>query len=253
MKNTKTKIILSAIIFLSVISFVDTVDAAGASLYVSPATLTKTAGDAFNVSVGVNASGNKVCAVEGALVFNNLSCQSITVADGVMAQSSPTCSNPRFLIGIQNCTILDRVLFTVSVKAGNAGTSSISFTAVDIIGEGASISTAFAGGNYTITVPVVAQEPVAQEPVAQLKESSVLKTKPEGIQKIPEVETPAQEATSENNISENIGTAAVAAAGSKFSDYLKIALFILIVVGVGYVVYYFLNKKKKNIDSTMNQ
>jgi len=184
MKNTKTKIILSAIICLSVVGFVGTINAAGASLYVSPATLTKTAGNTFSVSVGFSASGSKVCAVEGTLVFNNLTCQSITVASDVMAQSSPTCSNPYFLIGIPNCTTLDKTLITVSVKAGNAGTASINATGVDIIGEGASISTAFVGGNYTIIAPVVVQQPVVQP-----KESPIVENQPE------EITTPQQEET----------------------------------------------------------
>lgn len=150
MKNTKTKIILSAIIFLSVAGFVGTVVAAGPSVYVSPASLTKTIGDIFNVSVGVNASGSKVCAVEGTLIFNNLSCQSITVAGDVTPQFAPTCLSPYFLIGAPSCATADKVLFTVSTKAGNVGIASISFTAVDIIGEGVSVGSASISGNYTI-------------------------------------------------------------------------------------------------------
>ncbi|MCX6704856.1 MAG: hypothetical protein NT162_00760 [Candidatus Woesebacteria bacterium] len=150
MKYTKTKIILSAIIFLSVAGFVGTVIAAGSSLYVSPTSLTKTIGDTFSVSVGVNASGSKVCAVEGTLVFNNLSCQNITVAGDVTPQSSPTCSSPYFLIGVPNCTMVDNALFTVSAKAKNAGIATISFTGVDIIGEGVSVGSASISGSYTI-------------------------------------------------------------------------------------------------------
>jgi len=150
MKNIKTKIILSVIVFLSAAIFINTVNAAVSSLYVSPASLTKNAGDTFSVSIGVNASGNKVCAVEGTLVFNNLFCQNITVAGDVISQSSPTCSNPHFLIGVPSCTTADKVLFTASVKGGSAGTASISFTGVDIIGEGVSIGSNSISGNYTI-------------------------------------------------------------------------------------------------------
>ena len=166
MKNIKTKIILSAIVFLSVIGFVGTVNAAEASLYVSPAILTKIAGSAFSASVSFSASGSKVCAVEGTLVFSNLSCQSITVASDVMPQSSPTCSNPHFLIGIPNCTTLDKALLTVSVVSGSAGTASIGLTGVDIIGEGASVGSASTGGIYTINaLPVVQpQTPPTQQP-----------------------------------------------------------------------------------------
>ncbi len=168
MKNTKTKIILSAIIFLSVVGFVGTVDAASSSLYISPATLTKTAGNIFSVSVGVDAVGSKVCAVEGTLAFNNLSCQSITVtvADDVKIQSSPTCSNPYFLIGIQNCTTTNRVLLTASVKAGNAGVASISFSNVDIIGEGVSVGSASTSSSYTINTLSVTSTPQPEQATA---------------------------------------------------------------------------------------
>jgi len=150
MKNIKTKIILSAIIFLSITGLSGTANAAEASLYVSPASIAKTAGNIFSASVGFTAANNKVCAVEGTLVFSNLTCQGITVADGVMAQSSPTCSNPHFLIGVPNCATSDKTLLTISVKAGNAGNASISVTGVDIIGEGSSVGSTSTKGNYTI-------------------------------------------------------------------------------------------------------
>lgn len=162
MKNTKTKIILSAIIFLLVAGFTGIVFAASPSLYVSPASLTKTVGNTFGVSIGVNASGSKVCAVEGTIVFNNLSCQSITVASDATPQSSPTCSSPHFLIGVPGCTTAGKVLFTVSVKAGSTGAASISFTGVDIIGEGVSLGSTSVSGNYTINaVPKPTPTPIS--------------------------------------------------------------------------------------------
>jgi len=166
MKNTKTKIILSAIIFLSFAGFVGIASAAGPSLYVSPASLTKTAGDIFSVSVGVSVSGSKVCAVEGTLVFTNLSCQDITVVGDVNPQSAPTCSNPHFLIGAPGCTTADKTLFMVSVKAESAGAASIGFTGVDIIGEGVSVGLASAGGNYIINTVISPTTPVPTTPAA---------------------------------------------------------------------------------------
>ena len=272
MKNTKTKIILSVVIFLSVIGFVGTVDAAGASLYVSPAALTKTAGNAFSVSVGLNASGNKVCAVEGTLVFNNLTCQSIAVASDVMAQSSPTCSNPYFLIGIPNCTTSDKALLTVSVKAGSAGSASISFTGVDIIGEGVSAGSASTTGNYTINaVPKPATTPAttpetnsdgfigyvngklqtfptleaAQQAGATGIEPNYERNPAEVIpasEQTEQAETPIQEAVQENDLTAAIGTASLASAGMKWYNYFAIALAVIVVL---YGIYYFVIKRKK--------
>ena len=218
MKNIKTKIILSAIIFLSVMGFVGTANAAGASLYISPASLTKITGDTFSVSIGFNASGSKVCAVEGTLVFNNLSCQSITVASDVMAQSSPTCSNPHFLIGIPNCTTLDKTLLTTSVISGSTGTASISITSVDIIGEGASVGSTSISGNYAISaLPVVqTQTPPAQQPkVTKTVEKTTPKTEQTAV-------TPPESANSETaNQPANALTASLVGSGvNNFSAFL---------------------------------
>ena len=106
MKNIKTKIILSAIVLLSVVGFAGIVEAA--SLYVSPASAQKNTGEIMNISVRVNPSGKNVCLVEGKVIFNNLSCQSITVSRGLMAQSNYSCSNPYFLIGIPGCSLTDK-------------------------------------------------------------------------------------------------------------------------------------------------
>lgn len=279
MKNIKIKIILSAIILLSVMSFVSTVNAASSSLYVSPASLSKTAGDAFNVSVGFNAAGNKVCAVEGTLSFKNLSCQSITVASGVMTQATPTCSNPYFMIGIPNCTTGDKVLFTTTVKAGSAGSASISFTGVDIIGEGTSVGSISTGGNYTIIpIPIPIPKPIptpqpqpnngfvgyvngeiqifatmelAQQagatgiqPNYQYSPSrtkTTPKTNTQVTQSNQQTEIPVQQTPSENNLVANTGATDVIPAGSNWFYYFGIALVILIAL---YGVYYFIKRKK---------
>jgi hypothetical protein len=242
MKNTKTKIILSTIIFLSVVGFVGILNAAGASLYVSPASITKTAGDTFSVSVGFNASGSKVCAAEGTLVFNNLSCQNITVAGDVTPQSSPTCSNPHFLIGVPSCTTADKVLFTVSVKAGSVGTASINLTGVDIIGEGVSVGSASISGNYTINAvptltPTLTPTPT---PIPTPKPTQQV-TQPTAQQ----VETPVQSTTPENNLPANVGAASVATTGSKWTNFLWIVLIIAIILCVAYGIYYLIKRKKK--------
>ncbi|MFZ3011411.1 MAG: hypothetical protein WA060_00195 [Minisyncoccia bacterium] len=239
MKNIKIKIILSAIILLSVMSFIGTVHAASSSLYVSPASLTKTAGDVFNASVGFNASGNKVCAVEGTLNFKNLSCQSITVASGVMTQTTPTCSNPYFMIGIPNCTTADKVLFTTSVKAGSAGPASIGFTSVDVIGEGASVGSASISGNYTINAVPVPITPKVNT------ETTTPKTTKQAVQPIEQVtqktEVPVQETAPENNLVANAGATDITPTGSNWFNYFAIALVILIAL---YGIYYFLKRKK---------
>lgn len=146
------KIILS-IIVISLLAVSGT--ASAASLFISPANSTQNAGSNISASVKLSNSGSKVCAVEGTLVFNNVSCQSITLSGSVTPQTAPTCSNPYFLVGIPSCTASDATLMTVSAKAGSAGSASISVASADIIGEGSSLGSAVAGANYTLNaIPV---------------------------------------------------------------------------------------------------
>ena len=268
-KTFERGLILSAIIFLSVFSFVNTVNAAGPSLYVSPASLTKIVGDIFNASVGFNSSGSKVCAVEGTLVFNNLTCQSITVANDVTAQSSPTCSNPHFLIGVQSCTTADKVLFTISVKAESAGIASISPTGVDIIGEGASLGSASTNGNYTINaIPKPTQQSngfvgyvngkiqifPTKEAAQQAGVSGIepnYKRYPAGattspIKKETATVDTATTASATEALDESSQLAAVGVASTETtnSNILRILLIIVIVLGAGYGIYYFKKKRK---------
>jgi hypothetical protein len=241
MKNIKTKIILSAVAFLLIGSFAGTVYAADASLYISPASLTKTVGNIFSVSGGVNASGNKVCAVEGTLVFNNVSCQSITVASGLMAQSTPTCSNPYFLIGIPNCSTSSKALFTISVKAGSAGTASIGLTSVDVIGEGASVGSTGTSGNYTINA---VSAPVPAPTSTSTPKSNEQTTAPaEPITEQIETVTEPTAETSENNLVANVG-ATGATSGWAIAFWTLLGLDIIYALAHGT---YYIKKKRKHI------
>lgn len=167
-KTTRNKIILPLIASLVIFGLAGTVYAQ--SLNADPLVFSGTAGSTFNVSVVVNSLGERVCAVEGVVEFNNLSCQGISLATGIMPQKSPTCTSPSFLIGIPQCTTENRNLFTVSVAGTSPGSASLSFSGVDIIGVGESLSSTSVGGNYTITaapVPVAEPEPI---PVAEPEE-----------------------------------------------------------------------------------
>ena len=166
MKNTNIKILFLSFVLLSVFSFAATTQAAGDSLYVSPASSTVNTGNNITVSAVAGTSGDKICAVQGTIVFNNMTCQNITVTNGLLIQTSPTCSSPSFVLAIPKCATTDTVLFTVSSKAGNAGTASISFSGVKLAGVGVVVGTSSIGGNYTVNaLPVVqTQTPPAQQP-----------------------------------------------------------------------------------------
>ncbi len=151
MKNNITKKVFQVFAVLVFIGFASSVLAATVpQVYVSPTGLTKNVNESFVVNTSVSASENKVYAVEGTINFKNLACEKITVADGMMAQSTPTCAKPYFLIGIPTGTNKDTVLFSMTVKGIATGDATITFTNVDSIGEGKSISDDSTAGTYTI-------------------------------------------------------------------------------------------------------
>ncbi len=160
----KDKITILVLGFITVLitgfAFYNPVEAADTSVYVSPESLSKEVGDIFNVSVKVNPAGEKVCAVEGNLNLDKLSCLSITLGEGIMAQSSPSCSNLYFLFGIPGCSTKDKTLFTIRVRAKSAGTATIGFTGIDIIGEGVPISSNSSEGSYSIVIPETILPPI---------------------------------------------------------------------------------------------
>ncbi len=246
MKNIKLQLILSAAICLSTIGIVGTVFAAAASVSVSPASLTKSAGDIFKVSLGLDAAGNNVYAVQGTLVFKNLSCQSITVAEGLMSQSVPTCSKPYFLIGIPKGTTSTKTLMSVSVKAEAAGLASVISTSTDVIGEGVSVASAVVGGNYTI----IAASDLLVEPTVtpDRKPAAVTEIEP-GYSRYPADEETtkslapkAASAVATKAVVKpalNVQTAAVAEASGSNSAWLWIVILIIVAVisGIAWWVY----------------
>jgi len=154
-QHKKNKIIILTLtgILIFGFGFYNKVKAEDSAIYISPTNLSKTVGNIFDISVKVNPSGQKVCVVEGKLALNKLSCQKITMGSAISAQISPSCDDLSFLLGIQGCTTSDKTLFTVTVKTESSGSGTASFTGVDIIGEGVSISSTSSGGSYSITSP----------------------------------------------------------------------------------------------------
>lgn len=137
--------------FIGFISFASNLNAATLpNVYVLPATLNKNINEVFDVDIKINDSNSKVYAVEGKIVFDNLNCVSIKVSEVLMVQSTPSCTNPYFLIGIPQGTTKDTTLLSLKVSGNNAGDANISFTSIDVIGEGKSLSEKSIGGNYKI-------------------------------------------------------------------------------------------------------
>lgn len=147
----KKIILLSTFAILGVLVLGQAVYAANSTLSVLPSTASKNVGVAFNITVQISPQGNKVCLVKGTLSFNNLTCRSITIASGLMAQTTPTCASPSFILGIPKCATVTQNVLTASVKGNNVGQAKASLTGSSVIGVGVLIPSDSQGGAYNIT------------------------------------------------------------------------------------------------------
>lgn len=191
MKMKKNKIKISFMLLAPLFFFAGIVSAES-SLYVSPETLTVNTNSNITSYVSVIPNGEKVCVVKGSLSFNNLDCKSIVMAEGLMAQKVPTCSDPNFTLGIPTCTLVNKNLFTVQSNTKNSGTANISLMNLNIIGEGVSVGSKSNNVNYTVNAP---QKPevVTQDPkiiIEEVEDSEI-----EVIEEVPEEVTEEFEET----------------------------------------------------------
>jgi len=256
MKNTKIKIIVPFIALLTLVGLVNIVQAAVASINISPTSLTKNVGDSFNVSVLVNPAGNTVYAVEGTVVFNGVSCRSIKLADGVMPQTTPTCANPSFVLGLASGATMDKTLFTVSLNAPSIGTATAGITGANIIGAGVSISNTSVGGTYTIkTIPVVTPKPTTVTPKPVTKPAIVTPVTTPSIETAPATQPIEQlvEQPTEQLVSETVPQSSQLAAVGSVPSFgtgsvgLNILVGLVILMAIAYLSYSFIRRKRKNI------
>ncbi len=232
----KKIILLSVLAIVSIVALSQTVYAATSTLSVVPGTSTKNVGTAFNASINLNPQGEKVCVVTGTLTFNNLTCRSITVGSGLMAQTSPTCANPKFVLGIPSCASAAQNILTVSVKGNAVGQAGLSFTGVKVIGAGTDVAFTFNGGAYNIIA---------------VPKSATTTTPATGTTTTPatEITTTTTPAT-ENSLPANAGTASFL---SVALHYFWPLLIVLIIACIGYGIYYFVKSRKETKDSNNMQ
>jgi Cohesin domain len=145
------------------ISPVQTVSAAGATLYLSPASGTYSVGDVFNVNVVLNSGGgNGVNASDGAIKFDTsyLVVKSVSKDNSVFSlwTTEPTFSNTAGTItysgGIPasaykgSAGVVMSISFAV-LKAGSGGANFSSASALAADGKGTNILANTSGAQYT--------------------------------------------------------------------------------------------------------
>lgn len=156
------------------------------------------------------------------MVFNNLSCSSISVTSGLIAQTTPTCQSPSFTIGIPNCATDTRDILVANIFGSQSGQASVNFSAIRIIGAGVNLDSSSQGGTYTIN-DVVAEAPkvVTVKPKTAPK---VVAEEPKEEPVVVENKEPEQ-----NIIPEGAGLASANSTMQKFMNS-PIAIVILIII-----------------------
>lgn len=230
MKKNKIKI---SFMLLAPLFFFAGIVSAESSLYVSPETLTVNTNSNITSYVSVIPNGEKVCVVKGSLSFNNLDCKSIVMAEGLMAQKVPTCSDPNFTLGIPTCTLVNKNLFTVQSNTKNSGTANISLMNLNIIGEGVSVGSKSNNVNYTVNAPrkpeVVTQDPEIIIEEVEDSEIEVIEEVPEEVTEEFE-ETDLQKA-SLSDLSED-NTLKTFAVENRIIIYSIIVILLIILVAI---------------------
>lgn len=229
--NKITTIALASVIAMSFAGI------AGAETLVSvlPASGTQTLGQAFSASVELSPAPNSVCVVSGDIVFNNLSCQSISLASGVMAQTAPTCQNTHFVVGVAQCASAVKTLLNISASASNVGGASISLANVQTLNQhGAVVSTAV-NGSYTVQGSLIASESPAGLIITSPTVGGASTVAPDST------ETPADnQTTTEPVITPQQNTSAVS--GSEASRFTKETAWILAIILL-LIISYFIVKR----------
>ncbi len=144
--NTLTKIGLASLVALSIAG----IASAETSVSVAPATATKNLGETLQASVELSTQNDSVCVISGDISFTNLSCQTISIAAGIMAQSAPSCQNPHFVVGIPQCVVGAKTLLNISAQATIPGTGSINLANVETINQSNKVISTSANGSYAI-------------------------------------------------------------------------------------------------------
>lgn len=236
--------ILSLLVIIGVLAVSQVVLADSAMISASPASASNTVGTPFNVSVQLDPGNNNVCVVKGTINLDKLACQSITLGNGIMGQTIPTCDAPNFTLGIPKCTTASQNLLSISVKGTQAGQASLVFTGVKVIGAGKDVSFGSQSGAYEITavapqtvIPTPAPKSSTTTKSAGQKTTQLVATTSTSTE---EISTTTQE-TGSNNVPTNTGAVGWVILTSGYTWSL---IIILLVACIAYGIYYLVKKNK---------
>jgi len=154
----KTRLVLISLIAALVINFVPSkVFASSASVYASPSSSSVARGNQFTVQVRVNSGSNLMDSVQATLNFDSSKLQYVSYSGGNFTTFSASSSASSFsYVGtiLGGSTSSDKNMFSVTLKAINPGTASLSVSGAAVAYQGAAFSSVGAsGGSVSIVNP----------------------------------------------------------------------------------------------------
>ncbi len=233
------KIILFSI--LSILFFANPVFAVNSELVVSPATGAKNISDQFNVSINLDPQQNKICVVKGKINFDKLSCQSVTVVDGIFSAMFPTCENPNFILGILGCTTESKNILNISVKATQSGIANVFFTDVNFWGAGATVPFVANSGAYNVSekieiLPVLESSAEDEIELVEIQEIEIAEE---------EVVVEENQIITEDSQNSSPMTASLLDSVLKNMAEMKIIIFVIILIALVAGIWQFFKNRKK--------
>lgn len=235
--------ILSLFIIAGCVAFGQFALADTSVLSVTPSSGNKDIGSLFDVSIQLDPAGNEACVVKGTLNFNNLSCQNITLAIGVAAQTVPNCQSPSFVLGIPKCATTLQDMMTLSVKGIDPGQSDLSFSDVSVLNSSATVDVSLNGGIYNITAVSGLASAVQQVPPASTEvgpDNTTQETTSEEIVPTEEAETFSMP-QEENNEEAQPAALGESELPSFFSNWI---VWLIIIILLAAIIWWFSSKKE---------
>ena len=181
MKKITISIIIVFSFFSLLTNWIPSAKAAGATLYVSPASAKYQVGQTFTMSVLVNSGGGSgINAAEGALKFDPTILKAQSVSKGSLFSlwtEEPKFNNTAGTISFGGGSPSaykgsSGSIVSISFKVLKAGDSSVSFTSGLVLandGVGTNILSSYGSGKYTLTEAEKKEEPKVEKPKEETK------------------------------------------------------------------------------------
>jgi hypothetical protein len=154
----KKKIIVSVLgaLLVSVVVPLSSVYAASASFYISPGSSSVTKGNKVTVQVRINSGSDRMDTAQARINFDGSKLQYVSHSAGNFPQFTTSKSSSSFEYAgviLGSYTSGNKLLFSITFKAVNSGTSSLSLSSVQAAYSGAALSVSASGGSVSISNP----------------------------------------------------------------------------------------------------